>query len=96
MKAIWKETIAERDGMVEVWGNAYSPLASPNRRYKQGSNTHSDTHSVCRCKGGASSLSLKAWDAINPDAAWNRPSPFASAEQVRDRVAFWRGAREVA
>jgi uncharacterized protein (DUF427 family) len=92
MKAIWKETIAESDGIVEVWCNAYSPLASPNRRYKQGS----DTHSVCRCKGGASSLSLKAWDAINPDAAWYRPSPFAGAEQVKDRVAFWRGAQEVA
>lgn len=93
MKAIWNGTIvAESDDTVEVEGNAYFPLASLNRQFVQASSTGS----VCPWKGRASYLSLKVGDAVNPDAAWYYPSPLPGAEQVADRVAFWRGVQVVA
>jgi uncharacterized protein (DUF427 family) len=29
----------------------------------------------------------------NPDAVWYYPTPKAGAEQVKDRVAFWKGVK---
>ena len=51
------------------------------------------TQSVCPWKGTASYYSIRVGDAENVDAAWFYPEPKAAAEEIRDRVAFWRGVR---
>lgn len=93
MKAIWNDTIiAESDDIVEVEGRAYFPLSSLRLKHMQAS----DSNSVCPWKGAASYFSLRVGDAVNTDAAWYYPSPLPGAEQVADRVAFWRGVQVVA
>ena len=50
------------------------------------------THtSVCGWKGTAKYYSLQVDGKENRDAVWYYPEPKAGAEQVRDRVAFWKG-----
>ena len=51
----------------------------------------SDMHTTCPWKGEASYYSLTVDGLTNPDAAWFYPEPKAAAEQIRGRVAFWRG-----
>ncbi len=88
MKAVWNNVVvAESDDIVEVEGNAYFPLSSLKREYVQSS----DSHSTCPWKGRAGYFTLKAGDAVNPDAAWFYPEPKPGAETVAGRVAFWRG-----
>lgn len=88
MKAIWNNTvIAESDDIVTVENNAYFPKSSLNMGYI----VPSDTHTTCHWKGQASYFSLSVDGKINPDAAWYYPSSKAGAEQVQDRVAFWKG-----
>lgn len=93
MKAIWNgEVIAESDDTVVVEGNHYFPASSIKREFL----TDSDTHSTCPWKGKASYYSLSVNGETNRDAAWYYPSPKAGAEQVADRVAFWKGVKVAA
>ncbi|MFM7330933.1 MAG: DUF427 domain-containing protein [Brachymonas sp.] len=88
MKAIWNDTvIAESDDIVMVENNAYFPRASLNMALVQ----PSETHTTCFWKGQASYFSLNVNGKLNPDAVWFYPNPKAGAEQVADRVAFWKG-----
>ena len=88
MKAIWNDTvIAESDDIVTVEGNAYFPVDS----VRDGVLVDSDTHSTCPWKGEASYWSLVVGGKTNPDAAWTYPEPKSAAENIRGRVAFWRG-----
>jgi uncharacterized protein (DUF427 family) len=88
MQASWNGTvIAESDDTVVVEGNHYFPRESLRQEHFSPS-TH---QSVCPWKGQASYLSVHVGDAVNPDAAWYYPEPKAAAEQIRDRVAFWKG-----
>jgi uncharacterized protein (DUF427 family) len=88
MKAIWNDTvIAESDDIVMVENNAYFPRSSLKMEYTMASHTHSS----CFWKGQASYLSLNVAGKSNPDAVWFYPAPKAGAEQVQDRVAFWKG-----
>lgn len=48
-----------------------------------------------RWKGVASYLSVVVDGQRNVDAAWFYPNPKPAAEQIRDRVAFWRGVQVV-
>lgn len=92
MKAVWKNTvIAESDDTVVVEGNHYFPLATLKREYTSFSNHKT----MCPWKGQASYLSLLVDGEMNPDAAWYYPEPKAGAEQVKDRVAFWKGVQVV-
>ena len=92
MKAIWNNTVlAESDQTVVVEGNHYFPAAS----VKQGLLKPSDTHSTCPWKGVASYYTVEADGKSNPDAAWYYPEPKKGAEQVQDRVAFWKGVQVV-
>ncbi len=88
MKATWKGTvIAQSDDTVVVEGNHYFPADSVKAQYLR----PSDTHSVCPWKGTASYHTLEVDGQRNPDAAWYYPQPKDAAQQITDRVAFWKG-----
>lgn len=88
VRALWNDVVlAESADTVVVEGNHYFPAESINREFF----TASDTHSVCPWKGTASYYTVTVDGRQNPDAAWFYPEPKSAAEQIRDRVAFWRG-----
>lgn len=90
MKATWNgATLAQSDDIVTVEGNAYFPASALDRRFV----VDSDTHTTCHWKGVASYYTLEVNGQRNPDAVWYYPSPKAGAEQVKDRVAFWKGVK---
>ena len=92
MKAIWNNTvIAESDDTVVVEGNHYFPAAALKREYTAFSNHKT----MCPWKGQASYLSLLVNGEMNPDAVWYYAEPKSGAEQVKDRVAFWKGVQVV-
>lgn len=88
MKATWHGvTIAESNDLVVVEGNHYFPESSLNRSYV----TFSNHKTTCAWKGQASYLSLLVNGELNADAAWFYADPKPGAEEVRGRVAFWKG-----
>ena len=88
MKATWHgQVVAESDDVVTVEGNAYFPAASLDRGFVEDSG-HT---SVCSWKGTARYYSLSVGGEVNKDAVWYYPEPKKGAEQVADRVAFWKG-----
>lgn len=88
MKAIWNgAVIAESDDLVVVEGNQYFPMDSLNREYV----TFSNHKTTCPWKGQASYLSLLVNGELNTDAAWYYADPKPAAEEIKDRVAFWKG-----
>ncbi len=88
MKAEWQGTIiAESDDTVVVEGNHYFPADSLNREFFE----DSATTSHCPWKGEASYYSVVVGEAKNADAAWYYPEPKSAAENIRGRVAFWKG-----
>ena len=92
MKAIWNGvTIAESDDTVVVEGNHYFPESSLKREYT----TFSNHHTHCSWKGEASYYSLLVNGEMNPDAVWYYPDPSEAAQEIRGRVAFWKGVKVV-
>ncbi|CAN5795418.1 DUF427 domain-containing protein [soil metagenome] len=90
MKAIWNnQVIAERKDTVVVEGNHYFPLGSVKKEFLQ----PSDTHTTCPWKGLASYYTLEVNGETNKDAAWYYPEPKDAAQQIKNRVAFWRGVQ---
>jgi uncharacterized protein (DUF427 family) len=90
MKAIWNDTvIAESDDTVLVEGNHYFPESALNREVV----TFSNHRTSCPWKGEASYYSLLVSGELNPDAVWYYPEPKAEAENIRGRVAFWKGVK---
>nr|WP_315426243.1 DUF427 domain-containing protein [uncultured Albidiferax sp.] len=90
MKAIWNgAVIAESSDIAVVEGNHYFPLSSLNREFVSFSN-HKTT---CPWKGQASYYSLMVDGEMNTDAAWYYANPKMGAEEVADRVAFWKGVK---
>jgi uncharacterized protein (DUF427 family) len=88
MKATWNNTvIAQSDDTVVVEGNHYFPQSALKREYTQPSN-HT---SVCPWKGTANYLSLQVNGQTNENAVWYYASPKPEAENIRGRVAFWKG-----
>lgn len=86
--ATWNgEVIAESDDTVIVEGNHYFPIDSVHQQYLR----PSETTTVCPWKGTASYYTLHVNGEDNTDAAWYYAEPKEKAEQIRDRVAFWRG-----
>ncbi|MFY1626865.1 DUF427 domain-containing protein [Micromonospora sp. WMMD723] len=91
-KAVWNDqVVAESDDTVLVEGNHYFPRST----LRDDLITESATHTVCPWKGTASYYSLTDGDRTSPDAVWYYPDPKPEAEQVRDRVAFWKDVRVV-
>ena len=90
MKATWQgEVVAESDDIVTVEGNAYFPASAVKPGLLQPS-THT---SVCPWKGTAHYHSLSVGGAINKDAVWYYPDPKPAAQEIKDRVAFWKGVQ---
>lgn len=90
MRAEWNRVVlADSEDTVVVEGNHYFPSNSLNKEYLRESATR--TH--CPWKGEASYYDIVAGDDTNPDAAWYYPDPSEAAEEIRDRVAFWKGVR---
>ncbi len=90
MKAVWNgKVIAESEDIVTVEGNAYFPASALDRSVL----ADSARTSVCPWKGTAHYYSLRVDGQENQDAAWFYPDPKPGAEQVKDRVAFWKGVQ---
>ena len=90
MKATWNNTVlAESDQTVVVEGNHYFPGESVNREFFE----DSPTHTTCPWKGEASYYNVVVNGEVNKDAAWYYPNPKPAAEQIKGRIAFWRGVR---
>lgn len=88
MQAIWNgQVIAESNDTVVVEGNHYFPVDSVAMEYLQ----PSKTHSVCPWKGKASYYTITVAGEENVDAAWYYPKTRRAANNIKGRVAFWRG-----
>lgn len=88
MKAIWNNTvIAQSDDTVVVEGNHYFPEASLKREYV----TFSNHKTHCSWKGQASYYSLMVNGDLNTDAVWYYADPKPEADNIKGRVAFWKG-----
>jgi uncharacterized protein (DUF427 family) len=88
MRAIWNhQVIAESDDTVVVEGNHYFPASSIRGEFF----APSEQKSFCPWKGEASYYDVVVAEQTNAGAAWFYPSPKQAADEIRDRVAFWRG-----
>ncbi|HEV7353403.1 MAG TPA: DUF427 domain-containing protein [Brevundimonas sp.] len=88
--ATWNgAVIARSDDTVVVEGNHYFPRSAVDPTWLRDS-PHT---SLCPWKGTAHYFSLLVDGAENPNAAWYYPEPKSAAEEIRDRVAFWRGVQ---
>lgn len=81
------QVIAQSDETVVVEGNHYFPPESLRMEYLK----PSETTSYCGWKGTANYYSLEVAGSTNPDAAWYYAEPKSEAEQIRGRIAFWKG-----
>ena len=79
--------IARSEDTVVVEGNHYFPADSVDTAVLR----PSDTTTVCPWKGTAHYYSLSVDGADNRDSAWYYPDPKPKAENIRDRIAFWKG-----
>lgn len=88
MKATWRGAVlAESGETVVVEGNHYFPAESVNREYLR----ESERQTVCPWKGTASYYDVVVGGDVNRDAAWYYPEPKDAAQEIKGRVAFWRG-----
>ncbi|MFE0642055.1 DUF427 domain-containing protein [Streptomyces sp. NPDC058877] len=81
--------IAESGDTVKVDGHRYFPPDGVRREYL----VPSDTTSICPWKGQARYFTLRVDGRENRDAAWCYADPYAAAERIRGRIAFWHGVR---
>lgn len=92
MKALWNGVVvAESDDTVVVEGNHYFPTSSIKREYFK----ESDMKTICPWKGEASYYTVVVDGNENDNAAWYYANPKEAAQQIKDRVAFWRGVKVV-
>ena len=90
MKATWNGAVlAESDKTIVIEGNHYFPPDTINRKYFQ----DSSTHTTCPWKGEASYYDVLVDGQVNKDAAWYYPEPKPAADEIKGRVAFWRGVK---
>ena len=78
--------IARSDRTVVVEGNHYFPLDDVS----EGILEPSETHTVCPWKGEASYYDVVVEGERDADAAWYYPAPKEAAQEILDRVAFWK------
>jgi uncharacterized protein (DUF427 family) len=81
--------IARSDDTVVVEGNHYFPADAIDPAVLR----PSDTTTVCPWKGTAHYCTLLVDGAENRDAAWYYPEPKAAAEEIKGRIAFWKGVQ---
>jgi len=90
MEARWNgRVIASSNDIVTVEGNAYFPAeALVEECFRPSSHT-----TVCGWKGTAHYYDVLVDGQVNANAAWTYPEPSAAAEQIKGRVAFWKGVQ---
>ncbi len=87
-RATWEgAVIAESDACVVVEGNQYFPAEAVKKEYLR----PSSTTTVCPWKGTAHYYDVEVNGKRNRNAAWYYPQPTAAAEQIKGRIAFWKG-----
>ncbi|QNE33563.1 DUF427 domain-containing protein [Sphingomonas sp. NBWT7] len=92
VEARWNgSVIAQSNDTVIVEGNHYFPANSVDPAVLQ----PSSTTTICPWKGTARYYNLHVSGATNQDAAWYYPDPKAAAEEIRGRIAFWKGVAVV-
>ena len=79
--------IASSDDTVVVESNHYFPADAVDSAVLR----PSDTTTICPWKGTAHYYSLNVDGSENRDAAWYYLDPKPKAENIRDRIAFWKG-----
>ena len=90
MQASWNGVvIARSDDIVTVEGNAYFP---PDALVAECFRSSSH-RTVCGWKGEAHYYDVVVKDQVNANAAWFYPAPKAAAEEIKGRVAFWKGVK---
>jgi len=90
VKAFWSgKLIAESDATVVVEGNQYFPRDAVKAEFLRPS-SHT---TVCPWKGTAHYYHVEVNGVQNQNAAWYYPDPKPEAEQIKGRVAFWKGVR---
>ena len=72
-----------------VEGNQYFPAAAVKREFLR----ESSTHTVCGWKGTASYYDVIVDGQTNKDAAWYYPDPKPAADNIKGRIAFWKGVK---
>lgn len=88
VEARWNgSVIASSDETIVVEGNHYFPADAVDPALLR----PSTTTTICPWKGTAHYHSLHVNGAENSDAAWYYPDPKPKAENIRDRIAFWKG-----
>ena len=89
-RAIWNgSVIADSDDCVVVEQNQYFPAAAVNPAFLRASSTHT----VCGWKGTASYHDVVVDGKVNKDAAWYYPDPKPAADNIKGRIAFWKGVK---
>ena len=90
MKAIWNnQVLAESDDTVVVENNHYFPVSAINKAYF----SDSSSNTFCPWKGEASYYNIEVDGEVNKDAAWYYADPKEAANNIRGRVAFWKGVQ---
>lgn len=88
VRAKWNgEILAESDQTVVVEGNHYFPRSDVRMNLL----SENDKTTSCPWKGIASYYDVVAGGKVNAAAAWYYPDPKPAADQIRDRIAFWKG-----
>lgn len=89
-KATWNNaTIADDVAFEEVEGNVYFAPSALRREHLR----PSATTTQCGWKGTATYYDVVVGDEVNKDAAWTYVDPKPAAENIRGRVAFWKGVK---
>jgi len=90
VKATWNgKTIAESDDTVVVEGNHYFPAEAVGKDLLK----PSSTTSRCPWKGTAEYYSLEVDGKTNTDAVWYYAAPLPAAQNIKGRLAFWKGVK---
>lgn len=90
IKATWNNIeIASSENTVVVEGNHYFPIEDVNQNYLEAS----DMNTHCPWKGDASYYHLNVEGDRNENAAWYYSEPKSAADNIRGRVAFWKGVQ---
>ena len=88
VEARWNgKVIARSDDTIVVEGNHYFPADAVDAAVLR----PSATTTICPWKGTAHYHSLAVDGAENKDAAWYYPETKEAANNIRGRIAFWKG-----
>lgn len=91
-RAIWnKALLAESDDIITIDGDVYFPIESVNGDYLR----NSSSTSICPRKGQAYFYDIIVADSVNRDAAWYYKDPETGFEQLKNRIAFWKGVEQL-